>query len=83
MSGRVQEVGNSDTERIGAALTAFDRMTADIFFAASGPYLVLALLVPCVLVSLVRLQKNLAATESALKALLNNRHANNGMLNRP
>src|ERR1700736_5193661 len=71
-------VNPSDAKTITAALDAFDRMTGDIFFAATGPYLVLAILIPSLLVSLARLQNNLTATESALRALLKNHHANNG-----
>jgi hypothetical protein len=60
----------SDATTVTAALDAFDRMTGDIFFAATGPYLVLAILIPSLLISLARLQNNLTATEAALKSIL-------------
>jgi hypothetical protein len=62
----------SDAKTVTAALDAFDRMTGDIFFAATGPYLVLAILIPSLLISLARLQNNLTATEAALRSLLKN-----------
>jgi hypothetical protein len=62
----------SDAKTVTAALDAFDRMTADIFFAATGPYLILAILIPSLLISLVRLQNNLTATETALRNILKN-----------
>ena len=71
-------VNASDAKTITAALDAFDRMTGDIFFAATGPYLVLAILIPSLLVSLVRLQNNLTATEDALRSILKNHRVNNG-----
>lgn len=61
-----------DAKTVTAALDAFDRMTADIFFAATGPYLILAILIPSLLISLVRLQNNLTATETALRNILKN-----------
>jgi hypothetical protein len=65
----------SDARTITTALDAFDLMTGDIFFAATGPYLVLAILIPSLLVSLARLQNNLTATEDALRSILKNGHA--------
>jgi hypothetical protein len=68
-------ISASDGKTVMAALDAFDRMTADIFFAATGPYLILAILIPSLLISLVRLQNNLTTTEAALRSLLENGHA--------
>jgi hypothetical protein len=62
----------SDAKTVTAALDAFDRMTSDIFFAATGPYLVLAILIPSLVVSLVRLQNSLTATEEALRTIIEN-----------
>jgi hypothetical protein len=62
----------SDAKTVTAALDAFDRMTGDIFFAATGPYLVLAILIPSLLVSLVRLHNNLTATEDVLRRIIEN-----------
>jgi hypothetical protein len=71
----LHSVAASDAKTITAALDAFDRMTGDIFFATTGPYLVLAILIPSLLVSLVRLQNNLTATEEALRSILKNSQA--------
>lgn len=73
----------ADAQTVTSTLDAFDRMTGDIFLAATGPYLVLAILIPSLLVSLARLQHNLNATENALKMLLENHRAKNGALSRP
>jgi hypothetical protein len=71
----LHSVTTSDSKTITAAFDVFDRMTGDIFFAATGPYLVLALLIPSLLLSLVRLQNNLTATEDALRRILKNGNA--------
>jgi hypothetical protein len=62
----------SDAKTVTAALDAFDRMTDDIFFAATGPFLVLAILIPSLIVTIVRLQNNLTATEDVLRSILKN-----------
>jgi hypothetical protein len=73
----------SDARIVTAALDAFDRMTSDIFFATTGPYLVLAILIPCLVVNLARLQKNLTATETALNSLLEHGEARTNVITAP
>ena len=75
LAGALHGVATADAQTITATLDAFDRMTADIFFATTGPYLVLAILIPSLVVSLIRLQNNLSATEKALKRILMNNNA--------
>jgi hypothetical protein len=73
----------SDSRTVTATLDAFDRMTGDIFFATTGPYLVLAIFIPSLLISLARLQSNLSATDAALSSILQNGAARSGIITTP
>ena len=64
-----------DARTIAATLNAFDRMTHDIFLAATGPYILFAICIPPVLVSLARLHSMVRDTERTLEELLRNGEA--------
>lgn len=62
----MDKLATVDAQTVNATLDAFDRMTRDIFLATTGPYIVIALCIPPILVSLARLRNDLRNAERAI-----------------